>query len=49
LELAGVLKRLPIDHVIYGIEGRSFEMGVGLSPEVDQAADRVVQMIIEDA
>jgi hydrogenase maturation protease len=46
VELARVLDRLPRRLVVYGIEGKGFAAGVGLSPDVERAstgaADRVL-------
>ena len=47
IELARVLKRLPRELVIYGIEGKSFQMGTGLCPEVARAVEKVASMIVE--
>jgi len=48
IELARVLKRLPTRLRIYGIEGRRFEPGVEISPEVQRAVEDVVRRIIAD-
>jgi len=48
IELARVLRQLPANLVIYGIEGKSFETDIGLSHEVAQAAETVVQMIVKE-
>jgi len=48
IELAGVLNRLPTRLRVYGIEGRRFEPGVEISPEVQRAVEEVVQRIIAD-
>ncbi len=48
VEMARALNQLPPRLVVYGIEGRSFEAGVGLSPEVEQAVARVVQCVQEE-
>jgi hydrogenase maturation protease len=45
IELARALNQLPPRLVIYGIEGKSFESGIGLSPEVIGGARRVVGRI----
>ncbi len=37
IELARRLDRLPDQLVIYGVEGKAFELGTGLSPEVENA------------
>src|ERR1022692_4394300 len=48
IELAHVLDRLPARLRVYGVEGRRFEPGSGISPEVQRAVDEVVQRIIAD-
>ena len=47
VELARALGRLPPRLIVYGIEGKSFESGVGLSPEVEAAAQVVVEKVLE--
>ena len=42
IELARALGRLPPRVVVLGVEGRQFDPGVGLSPEVEAAIDEVV-------
>lgn len=44
--LARALQRLPSDLVIYAIEGRDFEIGRDLTPEVDRAVDAVVALVV---
>ena len=46
--LARALDRLPARVVLYGIEGATFERGVGLSPEVVAAVDRVVTDVMQE-
>jgi len=48
IELARALKQLPQDLIVYGIEGKRFEAGVGLSPEVEKAEQEVVEQIKQD-
>lgn len=48
VELARALNQLPGQCKIYGIEGRTFKMGVGLSPEVERAAEVVVTQVLQD-
>ena len=48
IELARALERLPAHLVVYGIEGRSFALGEGLSPEVEAAADEVVRRVKDE-
>jgi hydrogenase maturation protease len=42
VELARALGRLPRGLVVYGIEGRDFGAGQGITPDVEQAIERVV-------
>ncbi len=42
IELGRALEMLPERLIIYGIAGRSFEHGEGLSPEVERAARKVI-------
>ena len=42
VELARVLGRLPARLELYGIEGRDFDTGAALTPEVRDAVERVV-------
>jgi len=43
IELSRVLEQLPTHFVVYGIEGKNFESGVGLSPEVLEALPEIIQ------
>jgi len=45
IELARSLGRLPPRVLVYGIEGASFEFGKGLSPAVEDAAERVAKEV----
>jgi hydrogenase maturation protease len=45
VELARALGRLPERIVFYGIEGRSFEAGEGLTPAVEDAVGEVAEAI----
>jgi hydrogenase maturation protease len=50
IELARALGRLPPRLRVYGIEGKNFEMGgSAVSPEVERAAEEVVQRIVSEA
>ena len=49
VELARSLNQLPHRIVIFGIEGKNFAPGTGLSPEVEAALDAVVENIIAEA
>jgi hydrogenase maturation protease len=46
IELARALGELPRLLVVYGIEGESFAAGLGLSPEVEKAADEVARQLL---
>ena len=48
VELARTLGRLPKKLIIFGVEGREFQAGVGLSPEVACAAEAVVDRVCEE-
>ena len=45
VELARALHRLPPGLVVYGIEGKTFAAGVGLSPAVEEAVEHVVTQV----
>jgi hydrogenase maturation protease len=48
IALAGNLGMLPEKLIIYGVEGKDFSMGHGLSKEVRKAIFPVVDIIIKD-
>lgn len=48
IELARALNQLPPRLIVYGIEGKNFAAGVGLSPEVNEAAQKVVDGVWRD-
>jgi hydrogenase maturation protease len=48
IELARALDVLPQRLLVYGIEGRNFAAGVGLSKEVEQAAAAVVAHMLDE-
>jgi hydrogenase maturation protease len=45
IELARALDQLPPRLMVYGIEGKHFEAGMGLSSEVERAAEDVVEQV----
>ena len=45
IELARVLGNFPQRLVIYGIEGKRFVAGVGLSPEVERTAHQMIERV----
>ena len=48
IELARALHVLPPNLIVYAIEGKNFATGVGLSPEVEQAVQRVVEQVTRE-
>jgi hydrogenase maturation protease len=48
IELARALGQLPPRLVLYGIEGKNFAAGVGLSPEIERAAGEVAERLLAD-
>jgi hydrogenase maturation protease len=48
VELARELNQLPRRLVVYGIEGETFDSGVGLSREVEAAAGEVLHSVKEE-
>jgi hydrogenase maturation protease len=46
VELARVLERLPGRLVLYGIEGKTFTPGLGLSPEVEASIAVLAERIL---
>ncbi|MBL8154929.1 MAG: hydrogenase maturation protease [Anaerolineae bacterium] len=48
IELGRVLGSLPPTMLVYGIEGKCFDHGAGLSAEVEQAVAALVEQVIHD-
>lgn len=48
VELARVLNQLPPRLIVYGIEGKDFSAGVGLSIEVERSAAMVVGRVLAE-
>ena len=48
IELARVLGQLPPKVIVFGIEGKGFEIGEGLSCEVEASVKDVVERILEE-
>lgn len=48
VNLALSLNQIPENLVVYGIEGKDFKQGVGLTPEVETAVQSVVEYLIKD-
>jgi hydrogenase maturation protease len=49
IELSRALGEFPRSLVVYGIEGKNFVAGVGLSPEVERAAYEAVSRVFAEA
>lgn len=47
IELARVLKRLPPALLVYGIEGKEFGLGTGLSPAVERSVPALVAQLVQ--
>jgi hydrogenase maturation protease len=48
VELARALDQLPAKLIVYGIEGKTFESGVGLSVEAEGAVEKVLYRVREE-
>jgi hydrogenase maturation protease len=48
LELARAMEHLPPKAVVFGVEGKDFGTGDGLSPEVNAALAQVVDMVLKE-
>ena len=48
VELARALNQLPAKLIVCGIEGKTFDSGVGLSIEVERAAEEVLRRVREE-
>lgn len=46
VELARALNQLPQHVAVFGIEGKDFKAGTGLSPEVEKAVPSVVEQVL---
>ena len=46
VELGRALQRLPRSLLVFGIEGKHFDAGAGLSPEVERAVARLVDELV---
>ncbi len=49
VDLARALGRLPPRLVVYGIEGKRFDAGSGMSPEVSAASEQVVDQVLAES
>ncbi len=48
IEMAWTLQKLPLKLIVYGIEGKAFDEGVGLTPEIEAVMPKILNEIIED-
>jgi hydrogenase maturation protease len=48
VEMARALDQLPPELIVYGIEGKNYAAGEGLSPEVEKAASLVLDRVLRD-
>jgi hydrogenase maturation protease len=48
IELARALNHLPPRLILYGIEGKSFEAGKGLSVEVEMAVRKIAERVVNE-
>ena len=48
IELARALNRLPQKIIVYGIEGKDFQSGSGLSPELKNVVDKVSERVLKE-
>ena len=48
IEMARSLRRLPSRLIVYGIEGKNWEVGDALSPQVEEAISEVMQHVLQD-
>jgi hydrogenase maturation protease len=48
IELARALEKLPRRCVLFAVEGRTYEIGAALSPDVAAAAEEVVKLLIDE-
>ena len=48
IELARALKQLPKNLIVYGIEGKCFDAGIGLSLEVEKAVEKVMLRVKQE-
>jgi len=46
IEMARALGELPSHLIVYGIEGETFDIGIGVSPKIEAAADETLELIL---
>ena len=49
IEMARALDEIPATMIVFGIEGRNFQAGTELSPEVSKALPELVRRVLEEA
>jgi hydrogenase maturation protease len=49
VELARVVERLPAHLIVYAVEGRTFDAGVGLSAELRALLPELAEMVLDEA
>ena len=48
IELARGLDKLPEQLIVYGVEGENFQNGIGLTPEVENAVEKSIELITQE-
>jgi hydrogenase maturation protease len=48
VELSRVLKQLPPQLIVYGVEAQNFEAGTDLSPAIERAMQTVVERVLQE-
>ncbi|MFH2036621.1 MAG: hydrogenase maturation protease [Candidatus Zixiibacteriota bacterium] len=48
IELADILEKLPEGLFVYGVEGKDYSTGVGLTPEIQISADQLAEDILSE-
>lgn len=48
VELARVMDKLPEELIVYGVEGADFGYGEALTPDVERAAGKVVEQVLDE-
>lgn len=48
IELARALHQLPPHLIVYGIEGKCFNMGAGLSTEIEEATQKIMDNLLQE-
>ncbi len=48
IQLGKMMGNLPRELIVYGIEGKSFDLGESLSPQINDAAEDVIRRIMDE-